>query len=104
MSDGTYPPFEVRIESDGPVRRIVLAGELDIATAEQVSPHVAAGSSDGPVLLDLRGVTFIDSTGLRLLLEAHAALGERLRIVPSPVCERLFDITGVRDRLPIEEP
>jgi len=94
--------FKVTLEPEPSSLRVVVAGELDIATASVLSPHVTGRDGGDAVVLDLAAVTFIDSTGLRLLIEAHAALGERLRIVPSPACERLFEITGVRDRLPID--
>ena len=101
MSDDEETGFQVTLEPEGSSLRIVVAGELDIATVPEVTPHVSADGDAQAVVLDLRAVTFIDSTGLRLLLEAHDALRERLRIVPSAACERLFEITGVRDRLPL---
>jgi anti-sigma B factor antagonist len=103
MSDDAETAFKVTLEPRASSIRVVVAGELDIATVPELSPHVTAGDDGDAVILDLAAVTFIDSTGLRLLIEAHAALGERLRIVPSPACERLFEITGVRDRLPIAD-
>lgn len=103
MSDDAETAFKVTLEPGASSMRVVVAGELDIATVPELSPHVTAADDGDAVILDLAAVTFIDSTGLRLLIEAHAALGERLRIVPSPACERLFEITGVRDRLPIAD-
>jgi anti-anti-sigma factor len=102
MTDDTGE-LEVTVESDGAAVRVVVSGELDIASAPLLAPHVQAEPSDRSVELDLRGVTFIDSSGLRLLIDAHRSLGDRLRIVPSPACERLFEIAGVRDRLPVVE-
>jgi anti-anti-sigma factor len=103
MSDDAQPVLTVTLERDGAELRIVVGGELDIATVPEVAPHVSAKDAAQAVVLDLGAVTFIDSTGLRLLLEAHVALGDRLRIRPSPACERLFEITGVRDRLPLTD-
>jgi anti-anti-sigma factor len=58
------------------------------------------------VVLDLSGLEFMDSTGLRVLLRARAAAEEGrwqiyLRDVP-PTIRRLFDMTGVNDALPPE--
>src|SRR5579883_915000 len=100
MTDDFQGRFQVTTEPDGAATRIVVSGELDIATVPELHRHVTADGA-GVVALDLTAVTFIDSTGLRLLLEAHQTLGDRLRIVPSPACERLFEIAGVRDRLPL---
>ena len=100
MADGAGTVSVAR-EQEGSHVRIVVRGELDIATVPQLEQHVASDGSADAVTLDLSGVTFIDSTGLRLLLEAHRSIGDRLRIRASPACERLFEITGVRSRLPV---
>jgi anti-anti-sigma factor len=88
--------------SDGTVR-LVARGELDIATA----PSLVAALDDGVigdsavVVLDLSGVTFMDSTGVRALLGAYDKLGERLRILASAPCQRVLAVTGLTDRLPL---
>jgi anti-anti-sigma factor len=48
--------------------RLTLRGELDLGTAEQLERALADAGDD--VVLDLRGLTFMDSTGVRMLLEA----------------------------------
>ena len=58
------------------------------------------------MVLDLSGLEFMDSTGLRVLLRARSAADEGrwqvfLRDVP-PTITRLFDMTGVHDALPPE--
>jgi anti-sigma B factor antagonist len=64
------------VRSGNPV--LLLSGEIDRASAEGVSsslrPLIEAG---GPVIIDLSRVTFMDSTGLHVLLEAAKVLGER---------------------------
>ena len=66
----------VTVSTGNPV--IYLSGELDMATAQAVSsalaPWVQAG---GPVILDFSAVTFMDTMGLRVLIEAARVLGER---------------------------
>lgn len=99
--------FCVRAERRGRVHRLTPVGELDIATAEVFKDAFRATLADGApeaIVVDLGEVTFMDSTGLRALLEMSAAAGpaDRLRLVGgSPAVERLFDIAGVRDLLPI---
>ena len=60
------------------------------------------------IVLDLSGLTFIDSTGLRLVLDVNERCGgqvDRLRVIAgSPAVERLLDIVGLRDRLPLIGP
>ena len=76
------------------------AGELDIATV----PLLEAAYEEvahAPVLLDLSAITFVDSSGLQLLLRLSERGAGRIEIVSSPSLDRLLDITAVRDRLPI---
>ena len=60
------------------------------------------------VVLDLRGVRFIDSTGLRLILELDAAAradSHQLRMIRgSDVVHRIFEVTQVADRLYFVDP
>ncbi len=99
--------FQVTIERFESVAwvRLRVAGELDLATAPQLEAAIgscaAPPASRTPVVLDLTAVTFIDSTGLGVVLRANDSLGGRLSIAPSRACERLFEIAGVRDRLPL---
>ena len=59
-------------------------------------------------VLDLRELTFMDSSGLRLILSAHAAArrdGAILEIVPGPPSvQRVFQICGVEDELRFVAP
>ena len=61
----------------------------------------------GTLVLDLRKLKFLDSTGLRLILSAHARAlrgGRRLQIVPgSEAVKRIFRLTGVNERLDLVE-
>jgi anti-anti-sigma factor len=95
--------FEVRTWPDR-ARVIVSArGELDIETVVQLRATLEELSDVGweHVVLDLRQLTFIDSMGLSLLLEADAAArqtGGSLAIVDgSPAVARLLEIVGLTD-------
>jgi anti-sigma B factor antagonist len=79
-----------------------VVGEIDAHTAPKISEAVAqAGGSS--LEIDLSGVDFVDSSGLRALIEAHQrfdADGGSLTLVrPSAVVTRLFEISGVGDYL-----
>ena len=84
-------------------------GELDIASAKEFEGELtrAIRSSVSGVVLDLRGVTFIDSTGLRALLAGaglSAKIGRELRILPgSSAVERAIELSGLRGSLPFVE-
>ena len=86
---------------------VAQAGELDIATIprlmERLAPHRQAGRQ---VVLDLRGVGFMDCYSLGHILGAHAdsaTEGWTLRIrVGSPSVMRLLELTGAARLLPLE--
>jgi anti-sigma B factor antagonist len=78
--------------------RVVCAGELDLATSPRLADVLVQAECTPPpcvVELDLHELTFIDSCGLAVLLDADRRLPE-LRIVRrSPAVERLLELTGV---------
>jgi anti-sigma B factor antagonist len=84
---------------------IALSGELDLAGAAALEHELARveAASGGAVVLDLRGVGFMDSSGLRLIaIAAQRAreLGRRLALVPgTDQVMRVFEITRMRERL-----
>ena len=85
------------------------AGELDLATVEEAEAAVerARREQAGALCLDLSDLTFLDSSGLHLVLQIHAACraqGEALRIVPGPrSVQRVFDLAGVLEILPFAD-
>ena len=89
---------------------ITASGELDLAAAEtfrfQLQEELAKHGA--VVVLDISGVTFIDSTGLRALLliaEEDRRNGRRLSIRREldPTVERLLDLTDCIERLPFAD-
>jgi anti-anti-sigma factor len=80
-------------------------GEIDMATAGDLDAAILAIESDGcrDVNVDLEEVTFIDSHGLRVLIEAQRTLARRdiqlLVTRPGSQARRLFEITGTADLL-----
>lgn len=78
-------------------------GEVDLVTAPALAEALRAAETEpGAVTLDLRAVSFMDSTGLRVLLEARERLEQRGRALRLDVAEdgavaRLLDLVGVRD-------
>jgi anti-anti-sigma factor len=110
MSSMSYAPLSIRSEVRGTAFHVAPSGELDIATAEQLERElrIAEQSDAETIVLDLSGLTFIDSTGLRVVLEFNERCGgevDRLRVIAgSTPVERLLDIVGLRGRLPIITP
>jgi anti-sigma B factor antagonist len=84
-----------------------LRGDLDLASADAVAGRLEALSAAGePVLLDLDSLAFMDSSGLRVVLQAaeiSRTSGWRFTLTPgSEQVRNLFASAGVTDRLPIE--
>ena len=69
------PKFETTTTERDGVRVVAVSGEVDIKTAPEVQDAIES-ASDGPVAIDLNGVDFIDSTGLRLLVTARTRAEE----------------------------
>jgi anti-anti-sigma factor len=99
----------LRSERAGDTHVIALAGELDLASVRDVETELAgveATARLATLVIDLRGVTFIDSSGLRLVLEASRradTTAYRLALVrPSDRVFRAFEISGIDALLPFE--
>ncbi len=85
--------FSVRIEDDGLRPVVWVSGELDIATASTLRSQLE-GLADQKVLLDLTGVTFMDSSGISILIWKHHNGGITLRGV-QPAQLEVLEITGL---------
>ncbi len=104
-------PLTVRTHHDGDAIVLALEGELDLATVDAVRESIEGARERSPskIIVDLGGLTFIDSTGLALFVsEAKRAAAEAeptLELRPGPrAVQRLFELAGVTDRLPFVEP
>jgi anti-anti-sigma factor len=99
--------FRVDVSSEDGAAVIAVAGELDLATSpalEEQFERVMGGPAT-LVVIDLRELEFMDSTGLSVIIRAHQRAeqgGHRLGIVNgSRQVRRLLSLTGVADRLVI---
>jgi anti-sigma B factor antagonist len=91
--------LETRKTADGVV--VSLFGELDLATVDQLQDELdrlAATGRPHELVIDLRELDFLDSTGLRLLLQLHSDCREdgcSLGLVPGGrAIQKLFAVTG----------
>jgi anti-sigma B factor antagonist len=100
--------FEMAERRDGTATVIALSGELDFGTVGQVQARLAELRDErAPTLLDLDGLTFMDSTGIRLVLTACEDAerdGWNFRITRgSERVQRVFEAAQVIDRLPYDD-
>lgn len=100
--------FSISSRREGEALVVVPAGEVDLVTVDQVRTHVREAAHEAPrVVLDLRQVTFMDSSALRLLVEAQQLAeqdGFSFAVVRGPASlERLFEVTGLDGRLELHD-
>jgi anti-anti-sigma factor len=99
---GSAPLLTAHVESRNGVARIAVSGELDLSTVPALMEQLAHVEQDGvtAIMLDLRDLTFIDSSGLHALLQARDRAktnGHRLIWVGAgPPARGLFEITGTQ--------
>jgi anti-anti-sigma factor len=99
-------PLQLVVDAaaDRDVVSVSATGELDLSTAPELEHSLVASQTDGRhVVLDLRGVTFMDSSGLRVILAADArarSSGARFVLVQGPPSvQRVFQLTLLDRRL-----
>jgi anti-anti-sigma factor len=104
MPDSTEPTvFEVHREDVGRVSVVAVAGEIDLATADDVREALQGAPADAPLVLDLCEASFIDSSGLRvILLERQRRSGPlHLACAPAGPLTRIFEVSGLETELSI---
>jgi anti-sigma B factor antagonist len=93
------------VRSQGKATIIAVSGELDLASSPALQEELDRASDSDMLIIDLRELDFMDSTGLSVLVRAHQRAeeqGRRLAMVKGPQqVQRLLSLTGVADRLTV---
>jgi len=102
MSD-TAARLDITDSADG----LALAGELDAHTAPMLAERLAdLPDGDADLVLDIANVEFMDSSGLRVVIDVHQrAIDSGRRLVlrrPTAAVQRLLEISGLSDHLATE--
>jgi anti-sigma B factor antagonist len=97
-------PFRVQVQFLNATAHVTVSGELDLLSApelERALERIAAGGAER-VVLDLRALAFLDSTGMALIIRFRrraATDGSVFQVVRGPRgVHRVFTITGVEDQ------
>lgn len=104
-SRSDHEHFQLEVAADG---AIVVHGDIDIATGPTLDEAITnrESSGAGSVVIDLGGVDFIDSSGLRTLLSASGRARDNDRRVTlravGPEVSRLLDLTSTTGQFEIE--
>jgi anti-sigma B factor antagonist len=99
--------FGVQDVVSGDRHRLVLSGELDLATAPELEAVILRICGDGKaVVLDLRRLTSMDSSGLRLMLLARSLCrecGSEFSVIPGEQnIPHLLEISGTAERIALK--
>jgi anti-anti-sigma factor len=102
-------PFTVERQLSDGTARLLVRGELDMETGPRLDEQIRDVEAQRPavLVLDLREVSFFDSTGLQLVLDADVRAreeGRRFVVLPGdgePM--RILELAEVADRLQLEE-
>jgi anti-anti-sigma factor len=102
------PRFWVQAEADADCHRVLARGELDLAAVPALEQAVTQAEQGGGarIVLDLAGVTFIDSSGVHFLLRTSTRLAAegRFRVTrPSPAVQNMIELSGIGKLLPMDE-
>jgi len=105
VADGT---LLVRFEQDGDTEVIALCGELDLANTSTAEAALRGSLEAGrSVIVDMRELEFIDSTGIAMLVASLNGDegGSRIRFIPSsaPAVSRVLELTGLAERMPLAD-
>ena len=93
---------------EGEPPTLALSGEVDPYTAPQLEEALTGLIEGGAptVRIDASGLAFIDSSGLRVLVDAHRRLGAEASVLVlagvSPTFRRLLEVTGLDEHVTIE--
>jgi anti-anti-sigma factor len=102
--------FQCEVGRNGASAWVRPIGELDLDTVHRVEAALGRLRDEGcaSLVLDLRGLTFMDSTGLRLVIRWDSAArsdGFAFAIVPGEeVVQRVFKLTGMDQHLTVGDP
>jgi anti-anti-sigma factor len=103
--------FAITAQTRGESQVLLLAGELDLSTVGELSDRLSSELDGQPsaLTLDLSELTFMDSTGLRLLIELDLRASKEewtLILIPSQheSTTTILRLTGADEALPFEDP
>jgi stage II sporulation protein AA (anti-sigma F factor antagonist) len=89
--------FAVTTEVDGDHLRVLVSGEVDMATADSMT-RAAVREDARRVTLDLRSVTFFDSAAIQAVVRLAERLPGTLTVLPSRQVRRVLDISGLGEQ------
>ena len=98
MTEGTGVAVETAADPDGTVT-VTVSGELDISNADVLRHELADVTDASPprVVFDLGGLSFVDSSGIAVLVQVANSAAEVNVARASPVVRRILEVTGLAE-------
>ena len=97
MAHPRYPFFSRSVNDVGDIHLVSFRGELDLSTATGLVDWLVE-ISGSKIVIDLSDLTFMDSSGIPVFVQAKNELGDSVVLTrPQPNVKRLFEITGLFD-------
>lgn len=109
VTSSEHPYLTIEVTRASKAQTIVLIGEADLLGAPNIEAVLKDASAGEPelIVIDLRDLTFIDSSCLQALITGHElcrARGHELRVIPGPEnVQRLFELAGMTQALPFTD-
>ncbi len=102
MEQGHDSPLQIDVRWDGMAATVTVAGDLDITTAAALTRRLLAVAAGHParLVLDLRGLAFVDVAGARELDDVHTLLQTVCPVSlrwPRPPARKVFGLTGLME-------
>ncbi len=99
-----HPPFAVTARTDAGVLTVSIEGDLDLITRDQVMEALDAHESIRDIRFDMAGVTFVDSSGLRVIIHAvQRCDGGGVTVSnPSETFRKLLELTGLDQHVTVD--
>lgn len=97
-------PFDLRVGEQGGTTTVSLAGELDLTTVPEVEAALAKATIGERLVVDVRELSFIDSSGVRLLMVLDLRSREQgwlflLARRPDGPVQKVLELCGFEDRV-----
>jgi anti-sigma B factor antagonist len=95
--------FELETETKGSKALVKVGGDLDLQVVEQLTEALTRVESDGPekLVIDLSGLSFMDSSGMAAVAAAAIRAGESDRrfaiVIPPPGVRQAFELTRLTE-------
>ncbi len=96
-------PFTVRLEQEGEVAILAVAGEFDLATEDEFQEQLdKALASEAPLIVDLEHCRYIDSTGIAQLMRSFELASDRgfALAASGPQVHRVLNLVGIPEHMP----